>query len=237
MADIEVIEVESKSDLNKFINYPNKLYKDDSNYVAPLNVERKEFFDHKKNPFFKFARVKLFLAQKNGETCGRIATCVNYQHNEYHDEQMGAFGFFDCPDDFEVASTLLKVAMITLKREGMEIMKGPLNFSTNHECGFLVEGFDSPPVVMMTYNQPYIPALAEKVLVPGGITMSIAKDLFQKVFPGQEATLTIVIENTNKEYEMKTVEVEVDISPGLPSFTNVATQHTLRLGQVKHLLT
>jgi len=162
MTNIEVIEVESKRDLNQFIDYPNKLYKGDPNYVAPLMVERKEFFDSQKNPFFKFARVKLFLARKNGQICGRIATCVNYQHNEYHNELMGGFGFFDCPDDYEIVSTLLKVAMITLKKEGMEIMRGPLNFSTNHECGFLVEGFDSPPVVMMTYNQPYLPALTER---------------------------------------------------------------------------
>ncbi|MCK4302276.1 MAG: N-acetyltransferase, partial [candidate division Zixibacteria bacterium] len=74
----------------------------------------------------------------------------------------GFFGFFDCDDDFEVARQLLRVAMIELKRDGMERMRGPMNFSTNHECGFLIEGFDSPPAVMMTYNRPYLPRLAEK---------------------------------------------------------------------------
>ncbi len=162
MAKIEVKEVESSSQLQKFIEYPNKLYKDDPNYVAPLTMERKEFFDTKKNPFYKFAKVKLFLAYDGNKIVGRIATCINYSHNEYHEENIGSFGFFDCPDDFEIASTLLKVAMITLKKEGAEKMRGPLNFSTNHECGFLVDGFDSPPVVMMTYNQPYLPKLAEK---------------------------------------------------------------------------
>ncbi len=162
MAKIEVKEVESSAQLHKFIEYPNKLYKDDPNYVAPLTMERKEFFDTKKNPFYKFAKVKLFLAYDGKKIVGRIATCVNYHHNEYHEENIGSFGFFDCPDDYEIASTLLKVAMITLKKEGVEKMRGPLNFSTNHECGFLVDGFDSPPVVMMTYNQPYLPKLAEK---------------------------------------------------------------------------
>lgn len=162
MAAVEVVEVESSSQLNTFIHYPNRLYKDDPNYVTPLTIERKEFFDPKKNPFFRIARTKLFLAMKGNEVVGRIATCVNFNHNDYHEEQVGAFGFFDCEDDYEVASTLLKVAMITLKREGMEKMRGPLNFSTNHECGMLVDGFDSPPVVMMTYNQPYLPKLLEK---------------------------------------------------------------------------
>ncbi len=162
MAKIEVREVESSAQLHNFIEYPNKLYKDDPNYVAPLTMERKEFFDKKKNPFYKFAKVKLFLAYDGKKIVGRIATCINYHHNDYHEENIGSFGFFDCPDDYQIASTLLKVAMITLKKEGVEKMRGPLNFSTNHECGFLVEGFDSPPMVMMTYNQPYLPKLAEK---------------------------------------------------------------------------
>lgn len=162
MSNIQVVEVENSSQLSKFIDYPNRLYKDDPNYVAPLTMERKEFFDFKKNPFYRIAKAKLYLAVRDGQVCGRIATCVNYNHNQYHEEKVGAFGFFDCPDDYEIAQTLLKVAMINLKKEGMEKMRGPLNFSTNHECGMLVEGFDSPPVIMMTYNQPYLPKLSEK---------------------------------------------------------------------------
>ncbi|UCD65050.1 MAG: GNAT family N-acetyltransferase [Candidatus Zixiibacteriota bacterium] len=162
MTTLEIVEVESASQLRQFIRYPKRLYAGDGNYVPPLDAERKEFFHRDKNPFFKTASVKLFLALRNREVVGRIATCVNYAHNQFHEEQVGFFGFFDCPDDYEVASMLLKVAMITLKRAGMEKMRGPMNFSTNHECGFLVEGFDSPPAVMMTYNRSYLPKLAEK---------------------------------------------------------------------------
>ncbi|MEA2030074.1 MAG: N-acetyltransferase [candidate division Zixibacteria bacterium] len=162
MPKIEIVEVESTSQLKQFITYPNRLYKDDPNYVTPLLSERLEFFDKEKNPFFHSARVKLFLAMNGKEVTGRIATCINFNHNDFHSEQVGFFGFFDCPDDYEIASTLLKVAMITIKREKMEKMRGPMNFSTNHECGFLIEGFDTPPTVMMAYNQPYLPQLAEK---------------------------------------------------------------------------
>jgi len=162
MANINVVEVESSAQLKKFINYPAKLYKDDPNFVTPLVSERLEFFDKKKNPFYHSASTKLFLAMDNKEVVGRIATCINFNHNEFHSEQTGFFGFFDCPDNYEIASTLLKVAMITIKKAGMNIMRGPMNFSTNHECGFLIDGFDSPPTVMMTYNQPYLPRLAEK---------------------------------------------------------------------------
>jgi len=160
--NLNVIEVESSKLLHVFINLPFKLYKDVPNWVAPLISERKEFFDKKKNPFYRGARTKLFVATRDDEPVGRIATCINYNHNEFHNENVGFFGFFDCIDDYEVAAKLLKVAMITLKSEGMEKMRGPANFSTNHEVGFLVEGFDSPPVVMNPYNPPYLPKLAEK---------------------------------------------------------------------------
>ncbi|MBU0984652.1 MAG: N-acetyltransferase [candidate division Zixibacteria bacterium] len=162
MASVEVAEVESSAQRKDFITFPNRLYADDPHYVTPLLMERKEFLDKDKNPFYRGARTRLFLAKRGEETVGRVATCINFRHNDYHEEQVGFFGFFDTIDDFEVAQKLLKVAMITLKKEGMEKMRGPMNFSTNHECGFLVEGFDSPPVVMMTYNRPYQVRLAEK---------------------------------------------------------------------------
>ncbi len=162
MSQVEIVQVESSAALGRFIDYPNKLYKGDPCYVTPLRSERKAFFDTDKNPFYRSARTKLFLAMSGGETVGRIATCINYTHNEYHEETTGFFGFFDCGDDYDVAAKLLKVAMIELKREKMNKMRGPVSFSTNHECGFLVDGFDSPPCIMMTYNRPYLPRLAEK---------------------------------------------------------------------------
>ncbi len=162
MATLDVVEVESKDQLKQFIRFPTTLYKGISQYVVPLVSERNEFFDTKKNPFYRSARTRLFLAVKDGEVCGRVATCVNYRHNDYHAEKTGFFGFFDSIDDFDVAQRLLKVAMITLKKEGMERMRGPMNFSTNHEIGFLIDGFDLPPTVMMPWNYPYQPKLAEK---------------------------------------------------------------------------
>ncbi|HUV29769.1 MAG TPA: N-acetyltransferase [Acidobacteriota bacterium] len=162
MATFEVVEVESSAQLRQFIRCPNRLYKGDPNYVPPLLSERREFFDFQRNPFYRTARVKLFLALQGSEVVGRVATCINFRHNDVHQERVGFFGFLDTPDDYEIAQKLLKVAMITLKTEGMEKMRGPMNFSTNHECGFLVEGFDRPPAVMMTYNHPYQVQLAEK---------------------------------------------------------------------------
>lgn len=162
MAELTVVEVESKAQKLKFIKYPYKLYAGDKNFVPPLLVERKEFFDTKLNPFYRSAKTRLFLAMREGEVVGRIAICISYRHNEYHHEATGFFGFFDTPNEEEISNKLLKVAMIELKKDGMDRMRGPMNFSTNHECGFLVDGFDSPPIVMMPYNHPYQVELAEK---------------------------------------------------------------------------
>lgn len=162
MSDVEVVEVETPAQLDEFIEYPNRLYRNCPQYVQPLKIERKEFFDQERNPFYKTSKVKLFLAMRDGEVCGRIATCINYSHNDFHHEKVGFFGFFDTPDDYEIAARLLKVAMITVKTEGMEKLRGPMNFSTNHDIGFLIEGFELPPTVMMPYNYPYQPRLAEK---------------------------------------------------------------------------
>jgi len=187
---IDIIEVDSTRLLNKFISLPFKLYKDEPNWVAPLISERKDFFDKRKNPFFRGAKTKLFLALKDNETVGRIAICINYNHNEFHEEKVGFFGFFESIDDFEVASRLFKVAMITLKSEGMEKMRGPANFSTNHEIGFLIEGFDKPPTVMNPYNKPYLPKLAEKYGLQK--VMDLNAYLITKETPINERHLKIV---------------------------------------------
>ena len=131
---------------------------------------------------------------------GRIATCVNYKHNEYHEEQTGFFGFFDCIDDYEVASRLLKVAMITLKKEGMDRMRGPASFSTNHEIGFLVEGFDFPPTVMMSYNRPYLPRLAEKFGLKKSIDLLAYKITKDDPIPDR---ISSVVEKLQKRSKIK----------------------------------
>lgn len=160
--NIDLLEVENSSDLNTFIKVPFDIYRDDPNWVPPLISERKDFFNKSKNPFFRSAKTRLFLARKDSKYVGRIAICVNYSYNEFHESNTGFFGFFDCIEDYDVAELLFKVALIKLKAEGVDTMLGPCNFSTNHEVGMLIEGYDMPPVVMMTYNKPYYNDFAEK---------------------------------------------------------------------------
>jgi len=164
--------METKKDLMEFIKFPWKIHKNDKNWVPPLIGERKDFFNEDKNPFFKHAEVVFYLAKENGKIVGRIAGIVNYNHIEFQNEKAGFFGFFECVEDYEVAKVLLDTVRNWLKSKGMEIMRGPANFSSNEEWGMLLDGFDSPPVFMMTYNPKYYLDFMERY------GMRKAKDLY-----------------------------------------------------------
>jgi GNAT superfamily N-acetyltransferase len=159
---VSVRPVRTKRDLMQFIKFPFRLYKDDPYWVPPLIFERKAFFNPKKNPFYRHAEVELFLAERGGEVVGTISAHINYTHNEFHNEQVGFFGFFEVVEDYEVAKALLDTACEWVARRGMKAIRGPMNFSTNEECGLLVDGFDSPPVIFMTYNPRYYQGFLER---------------------------------------------------------------------------
>jgi GNAT superfamily N-acetyltransferase len=152
-------QVESKRGLTEFVKFPFALYRNDPNWVPPLIEERLAVFDPKKNPLFEHARCQVFLARRDGKLVGTISAMVNDRHNEVHNELMGSFGFFETIDDPEVAAALLLAAEGWVKVQGMIIMRGPLNLSMNDEVGTLIDGFDEPPMVMMTYNPRYYPGL------------------------------------------------------------------------------
>jgi len=131
------------------------IYKNEKYYVPHLIADRKKFFDSEKNPFYKHAIVKNFVAYKNNRPVGRISGIINHLHNEFHNDKIGFFGFFDFEDDPEVSTALFKAAAEFVKSEGMDIIRGPMNFSTNDEGGLLIDGFDSLPCFMMVYNPEY----------------------------------------------------------------------------------
>ncbi|MBZ0202272.1 MAG: hypothetical protein IT281_04580 [Ignavibacteria bacterium] len=136
----------------KFIKLPWELYKGDPNWVPPLIFDVRKNLDPKKNPFFKHAEVELFLAEKEGNLVGRIAAIKNDNHNNFHKDKVGFFGFFETIDDEDVSDFLLETACQWVKSKGFNEIMGPVNPSTNDECGLLIDGFDSPPVFLMTYN-------------------------------------------------------------------------------------
>jgi GNAT superfamily N-acetyltransferase len=159
---ITVSPVRSKRELKWFIKFPWKVYSGDRNWVPPLLIERKAFLNPDKNPFYDHAEVELFLAKLEGEIVGTIAGIINHKHNEFHGEKTAFFGFFEAINEYDVAKALLADVESWAKLRGMEILRGPASFSTNDEVGLLVDGFDMPPTVFMTYNPPYYADFVER---------------------------------------------------------------------------
>jgi len=149
---IKIRKVENEKDRMAFIKFPWDIYKGDPNWVPPLIFDVRKNLDPSKNPFFKHAEVQLFLAEKDGKLAGRIAAIKNDNHTDFHKDKAGFFGFFESIDDEEVSDLLLDTACEWVKSKGLNEIIGPVNPSTNDECGLLIDGFNSPPVFLMTYN-------------------------------------------------------------------------------------
>jgi hypothetical protein len=158
---IELVKVETKKQRDLFIDFPHELYKGDINYVPEIYLAMKEHMDPKKNPFFQHSEAHLYLAYKQGKIVGRIATILNNNYNKFHECNVAFFGCFDTINDKAVADMLLDKAQSFAKQKQVDRLLGPTNFTTNDTAGLLVEGFDSPPVIQMTYNAPYYVELIE----------------------------------------------------------------------------
>ncbi len=151
---VEVQEVSSHRELMEFIKFPYTLYRDNPCHVPRLLMERKQFFSDE-NPIFRFTRVRYLLARDGaGRAVGRVTGHVNERHNEFSGERTGFFGFFESIGDAAVAAALMGEVERWLRDQGMRTVRGPFNFSTNQECGFLADRFDKPPAFMMPYTQP-----------------------------------------------------------------------------------
>jgi hypothetical protein len=158
----EVRPVQSRRERRTFITLPWRLYAHSPCWVAPLLVNEKARFNARKHPYYDHADVQLFVAWRGREPVGRIAAHVNHNHNEYWNDAVGFFGFFECVDDFAVAEALFSTAAEWLRARQRTAMRGPMNFSTNEEVGFLAEGFDKRPAIMMPYTHAYYLDLAER---------------------------------------------------------------------------
>jgi GNAT superfamily N-acetyltransferase len=161
MSQVSIVEVK-KNDLGKFIDFPHDLYRGDKNYVPEIYLAMKDHLNKKKNPYFKHSDAKFFLAYIDKRIVGRICVTINNNYNTFHNCNVGFFGFFDFIEDQNVANFLLQTAENYCKEQGATKIMGPTNFSTNDTATVLVNGFDSPPQVQMTYNYPYYPVLLEK---------------------------------------------------------------------------
>lgn len=149
-------------ELKDFINLPFSLYKDDPLWVPPLKFDIKEMLDRKKNPFFEHAEAEYYIAREGKTPVGRVAAIIDHNYNKYHEKRAGWFGFFESVDDQDVARGLLRAACGWLRDNGMEEVYGPASPTLNDQAGFLIEGFDKSPYIMMAYNPLYYNTLVER---------------------------------------------------------------------------
>ncbi|HEX6460785.1 MAG TPA: hypothetical protein VF032_17855 [Thermoleophilaceae bacterium] len=161
-AGIEVRPVAGRREMREFIMLPFSLYRESPNWVPPLISERKRHLDRAKNPFFEHAEAEYFLAWRDGRPVGRISAHVDHRFNEFQRNEWGLFGFFECEDDEDAAAALLATAESWLRSRGRDRMVGPMDFSTNHECGLLVEGHELKPQILENWHHPYYRRLLEE---------------------------------------------------------------------------
>lgn len=158
---IDVIPVKTEKDFKTFVDVPYFLYKNDRYWVPPLKREVRKLLDQEKNPFWKHAERGLYLAYRGKNIAGRICAIVDYNYIEFWQEKTGYFGFFECDRDEDAAVALIDHVKEFHRDKGMTSFIGPMNPSTNDECGILVEGFFTPPMIMMSYNYAYYDALCK----------------------------------------------------------------------------
>ena len=171
-----------KADLVRFFDVADSIYACDPNFVAPIRSDVAKVFQGE-NPFFRHGEIQLFLAHRGSAAVGRIAAILDRNHNSFHGEKAAFFGFFECIDDPAVAAKLLEAAAVWGRERKMTVLRGPTNPTLNDEAGLLVDGFDSPPVLMMTYNPRSYVGLIESQ------GFRKAKDLLAYWFPLEEKPL------------------------------------------------
>lgn len=155
------VPVNSNDLLKRFIKFPHHLYKYNRYWVPKLISEEMKFFNPEKNPYYLHSEIQPFIALENGEVIGRITAHTNTQHNKTHNDKVGFFGFFESYNNQMIADNLFHTATEWLRNRGCDTIRGPMNLSTNDECGLLIENFNSVPYIMMPYNYEYYQTLIE----------------------------------------------------------------------------
>jgi len=152
---LEIIALtRSAEGIDRFLRLAYRIYRDDPHWVAPLLADLKKVFTDA-NPLFQHAEMQLFVARRNGQDVGRIAAIIDRHYQELVKAPVAFFGFYECEDEAEASRLLFQAAFQWARDRKCHRILGPMNPTTNEECGLLVEGFGSSPVIMMTYNPAY----------------------------------------------------------------------------------
>ncbi|MBS0211063.1 MAG: N-acetyltransferase [Planctomycetes bacterium] len=169
---VTVHRVVTRAQRDAFLTLPWRIYAHDPVWVPPLLLERRQFIDPRQQPFYRHGVATLLLAEQNGEAVGRMLVSDDPRYNEAHGSNVGCFGMFESIDDPRVAHALLDAGAEWLRARGRNEIMGPIDLSTNNPAGLLIDGFDTPPRLMMNHNPPYYRGLLESW------GLSKAKDLY-----------------------------------------------------------
>ncbi len=156
---IQRVDLSKKAQRKRFLDVADAIQGQDPNFISPLRMERMKFLDTAHNKALASLELEAWIAERDGRDVGRITAHVDRAYDAHHGVKAGWFGFFESVDDPAVAHALLAKAVEWVQAKGAHEIIGPNNFTTNHQCGLLVENFDRPPFVEMTYNPPYYEAL------------------------------------------------------------------------------
>lgn len=204
----------TKQERKQFLNFPYQHYSDDEHWIAPLKMEQKKLIDEDNNPFYDDGEIALFLAEQDGEICGRIAAIQDHRYNKHHGNKTGFFGFFECINDQSVVDLLVKVASDWLRERGHTDMLGPANPSMMDEVGILVDGFEYDPSFMMPYHKPYY----DKLLKNAGLKKEMDMYAFrvtqasvnlERMYRAEEIVRRRLPKFNIREIDLKNIEEEV----------------------------
>ena len=206
----------TKKERKQFIDFPYQHYSEDENWIPPLKMEQKKLIDTENNPFYNNGDIALFLAEQDGELCGRIAAIQDRRYNEHHNNKTGFFGFFECINDQSVANLLFKVAGDWLKQRGHTDVLGPANPSMMDEIGILVDGFEYEPSFMMPYHKPYYGDLIsnaglEKEMDMYAFRVTQASVTLDRIYRAEEIVRRRLPKLKIREIDTKNLDQEVEI--------------------------
>jgi GNAT superfamily N-acetyltransferase len=161
MADVKIRPVRTKRELKRFVKVPFRLHREEPRWVAPLVYERMEFLNRAKNPWFEHGEAEFLVAEREGESVGRISAHLDRRWDEFQGGNDAMFGFFETANDPAVARALLDAATEWARERGRDRILGPMDFTTNDELGILIEGYERAPMILEPWHPPYYRELVE----------------------------------------------------------------------------
>lgn len=152
---VRILDTNNPKDVEKFVDFPFRLYKDNKQWVPPLVSSAKKILNRDKHPFYKHSEADFFLAESSGRTFGRLAVMENRNYNNYRNTKAAFFGFLEVIEDEDVSKALFSAAFEWARERNLETMVGPRGMNPTGATGMLVEGFEHRPAMNIPYNFPY----------------------------------------------------------------------------------